>query len=93
MYGVAWFYFLRPKRRRPSRQLSTFLTSSRTMGSSQIASSITQKVVVSQLEHDSHADTIVLGRNAIIMGYTGRECEVFPYTDQYEAIKGIPIVK
>jgi hypothetical protein len=48
---------------------------------------------VSPLEHDSHADTIVLGKNAVIMGYTGRECEVFPYTDQYEGIKGVPIVK
>lgn len=48
---------------------------------------------MSPLEHDSHADTIVLGKNAVIMGYTGRECEVFPYTDQYEGIKGVPIVK
>lgn len=45
-----------------------------------------------RMELDSHADTIVLGRNAIILQYTSRECDVAPYSDTYEPIRNIPIV-
>lgn len=44
------------------------------------------------MELDSHTDTVVLGRNALVLHYTGRECDVLPYTDTYKAIKGVPIV-
>ena len=50
------------------------------------------QVVYGQSELNSHADTIYLGQNIIIMGYTGCECEVSPYTDTYESIKRLPIV-
>jgi hypothetical protein len=50
-------------------------------------------IVHSQLEMDSHADTIVCGSNCLIMHYTGKECDVSPYTDAYEAIKSVPIVQ
>ena len=50
------------------------------------------QVVTGQSELDSHADNIALGKNSIIMGYTGHECEVLPYKDTYEIIKKIPIV-
>ena len=39
-----------------------------------------------RVELDSHADTTVLGRNCVILQYTGRECEVSPYSDTYESI-------
>ena len=48
--------------------------------------------VYNKMEMDSHADTAVLGRNCVILNYTGRECDVSPYTDSYEAITGVPIV-
>ena len=41
---------------------------------------------------DSHADTIVLGSNAIILQYTSRECDVSPYADSYAPICDVPIV-
>jgi hypothetical protein len=44
------------------------------------------------MELDSHADTIVLGSNAIILNYTTRECDVSPYADSYEPIRNVPIV-
>jgi hypothetical protein len=44
------------------------------------------------MELDSHADTIVLGKNAIILRYTNRECNVAPYSDLYEPICNVPIV-
>jgi hypothetical protein len=50
-------------------------------------------VVYSQMELDSHADTIVCGANCIITHFTGKECDVSPYTDTYEAIKSVPIVQ
>jgi hypothetical protein len=50
-------------------------------------------VVHSQLEMDSHADTIVCGSNSVIMHHTGKECDVSPYTEAYEAIKSVPIVQ
>jgi hypothetical protein len=49
--------------------------------------------VHSQIEMDSHADTIVCGANCAIIHFTGKECDVMPYTDTYEAIKSVPIVK
>ena len=42
---------------------------------------------------DSHADTIVAGANCCIMAYTGRECDVAPYSDTYSPIKNVPIVQ
>ena len=44
------------------------------------------------MEMDSHADTIVLGSNAIILQYTSRECDVLPYADLYKPICDVPIV-
>jgi hypothetical protein len=35
----------------------------------------------------------VAGSNCIIIHYTGKECDVTPYTDAYEAIKSVPIVQ
>ena len=49
-------------------------------------------VTYGRMEIDSHADTIVLGSNAIIIHYTSRECDVSPYADTYEPIRNVPIV-
>ena len=43
-------------------------------------------------ELDSHADTIVAGRNTLVLSYTDRVCEVSPYSDEYEPMKNVPIV-
>ena len=40
---------------------------------------------------DSHADTIVAGRNCVVLNYVGKECDVTAYRDDYEAIKNVPI--
>ena len=44
------------------------------------------------MELDSHADTVVLGNNCVIVSFTGRECDVSPYIESYDSIKGVPIV-
>ena len=41
---------------------------------------------------DSHADTTVLGRNCVVLTYTGKECEVSPYSDEYESVQHVSIV-
>ena len=43
-------------------------------------------------ELDSHADTTVAGSNCIILSYSGKECDVSPYREDYESIKNVPIV-
>jgi hypothetical protein len=44
------------------------------------------------VELNTHADTCVAGKNFIVLSFTGRECDVYPYSQQYEAVRNIPIV-
>lgn len=50
-------------------------------------------VVHSQLENDSHADTVVAGSNCIITQFTGKECDVLPHAEACEVIKSVPFVQ
>ena len=43
-------------------------------------------------EIKSHANTIVVGSNCVILQYIGKECNVKPYWDDYESVSNIPIV-
>ena len=45
-----------------------------------------------RIELDTHADTTVLGSNCVVLSYTGKECEVSPYSSQYEAVRDVPVV-
>ena len=45
-----------------------------------------------RVELDSHDNKTFLGRNCIILAYTGKECEVSPYSDEYESIQKVPVV-
>ena len=51
------------------------------------------EIFTARVELDSHADTIVFGKNCVVLQYTGRECDVAPYTDTYDSIKGVPVVQ
>ena len=44
------------------------------------------------IELDTHADMTVLGSNCVVLSYTGKECEVSPYSSEYEAIRNTPVV-
>ena len=46
-----------------------------------------------RIELDSHANTIVFGKKCVVLNYTGRECDVSPYTDSYDSIKSAPTAK
>jgi hypothetical protein len=54
---------------------------------------IREQVFHGTLEMDTHADTIVFGKNFIKLRETGRECSLSPYTDYYQAIESVPIVQ
>ena len=41
---------------------------------------------------DMHADTTVLGSNCAILSYTGKECEISPYSSEYKAVWNVPVV-
>jgi hypothetical protein len=57
-----------------------------------LRNAIPREPVYSNLEMDTHAETCVLGLNFTILHYTGRECDVAPYTEVYESVKAVPIV-
>ena len=44
------------------------------------------------MELDSHANTVVLGSNCVVLHHTGKVCEVLPYSDEYEVIADVPVV-
>ena len=44
------------------------------------------------IELHSHADTIVLGANCVILSHTGQSWEVTPYSDTYDEITDVPVV-
>ena len=52
-----------------------------------------QEVHHGRIELVSHADKIVFGKNCAVLSFTGRDCDVSPYTDTYDSIKSVPIVK
>ena len=50
-------------------------------------------VFYSTMDMESHANSIVCGSNCIVMHFTGKECDVAPYTDEYKTIKAVPIAQ
>jgi hypothetical protein len=42
---------------------------------------------------DSHADTCCAGATAQVIEYTGRSCDVSPFSNEYDALTNIPVVK
>ena len=44
-------------------------------------------------ECDTNADTCCLGKNFIVLSFTSRAADVYPYDKSYKPIEGIPIVK
>jgi hypothetical protein len=78
------------KRRNASRVVSSFRR--RVSRTNAISNAIPREPVHSTSKMDIHADTCVLGPNFVFLHYTGRECDVSPYTEVYESVKAVPIV-
>jgi hypothetical protein len=79
--------------RTTQRHIAAYVSSTRRMNTWDVSRVRNDgSTVYSRLELDSHADTIVLGRNCVILSYTGRECDVSPFTAAYNSITNVPIV-
>ena len=81
--------------KRPQSCISRVVSSTRRphSDSKQLQQCCSQELPTSsRIELDSHADTIVLGFNCVILHHTGKVCKVSPYLDDYEAIKNVPVV-
>ena len=53
---------------------------------------ISEEGTVARSEMDSHADTCVAGPNFMILEFTGEQCDVTPYTNEYQPITNVPVV-
>ena len=58
----------------------------------QIASSHAKGTANPRSELDSHANMMVVGKNAFIFESTGRTCEAKPFSEDLGVVKNIPIV-
>ena len=75
-----------------SRKLSRILSSVRRLAASNAKRKPSSLPPDGRIELDSHADTIVLGANCVILSHTGQTCEVMPYSDTYDTITDVPVV-
>ena len=73
-------------------KISAYHTSNRRIAAA-YANSATPRPTIGNIEMDTHTDTIVAGANCCILEYTGRICDVSPYSSDYSPVIGVPIVK
>ena len=74
------------------RRLSRIVSSVRCAAASKAKRRPTLLPTEGCIELDSHADSIVLGTNCVILSHTGQSCEVMPYSDTYDTITNFPVV-
>jgi hypothetical protein len=83
--------------RRKARQITPVFTSCRHVNDDiRIVSKMKTMGNSSKLgraELDSHADTCCAGATAAVIEYTGKTCDVSPFSKEYSAMQNIPIVK
>ena len=47
--------------------------------------------IYGKCEIDSHSDTIFTGSNCVVLFYTGKQCNVLPYNEDYKSPNNVPI--
>ena len=83
---------------KPRRKICDFTTSCQIIakvkanGPTLRKNGATNTIKHGRIEINTHADTIVFGQSFILLSATGRECDVSPYTNEYDAIENFPIV-
>jgi len=75
------------------RSIYQFRSSIRYISAVEAGSTTSNVGYSARTEMDSHADTIVAGKNFVVTRHTDRSCDVSPYTDAYEPMKNIRIVQ
>ena len=90
MFSLAVYWF--PPRQRVILQI---VSSTRKVSKSKTAKTEYQhrpQSTLHRIELDTHADMTVLGSNCIVLSYMGKECEVSPYSSEYETVWNVPVV-
>ena len=91
MFSLA-AYWIHPRHRIISRIVSSVRKIAKNKTTNTEYSIRPQPTSYGHIELDTHANTTVLGSNCVVPSYTGKECEVSPYSSQYEAVRNIPVV-
>ena len=82
---------------KPRRKICDFTTSRRRIAKVKSNGPTSRRIGANhtikhgRIEIDIYANTILFGQSFILLSETGRECDVLPYTDEYEAIKNVPL--
>ena len=71
--------------------ICSYQTSKRTISSSYASFHRQSSIIHGRCELDSHADTTVAGANCTVLHFTGKECNVSPFRDDYEPISKVKI--
>jgi len=83
--------------RRSSRKISPVFTSNRSVnGDIRVIAKMKtmgHSSMIGRAELDSHADMCCAGATAVIIEYTGKTCDVSPFSKEYIAMQNIPIIK
>jgi hypothetical protein len=78
---------------RYNRNISTIVSSPRRIAKTTRHQSNDQNnVIYGKLEMDNHADTHALGNNCTVLSWTGRTCNVSPFSNYYHPITNVEIV-
>jgi hypothetical protein len=84
-------------RRTTARTIDAIISSNRCNGDSQRVifkmQTHVQQFTMGRTDLDSHADTCCAGATAHVIEYTGKTCDVSPFSKEYNAICNVPIVK
>ena len=77
----------------PLKSFNRSKTSSRKISRAYIKEVLPLKETITYCELDSHAATSCAGSNFIVIEYTNKSCNVAPFSNHYNIVKGVPIVK
>ena len=91
MFPLAGYWFP-PRHRTISRIVSSIRKDSKNKTAKAEYQHRPQSTSHGHIELDTHADMTVLGSNCVVLSYTGKECELSPYSSEYEGVRNIPVV-
>jgi hypothetical protein len=74
----------------PNRHVINSIIS--TLEACKVSSTYSSNTALPRTELDSHANMVVLGKNAFIFESTGRTCTVKPFSDRLGTVENVPIV-
>ena len=85
---------LRQRSRDDSRSAGMVITGKRSISSSRTSTSIQEPSpnTVANNESDTNADTCYLSTNFVVLSYTNRTADVYPYDKSYAPMQNVPIV-